>query len=387
MLAQIPYRRLAALFFAYFVYLGAFAPYFSLYLQSVGQTALEIGLLFALMQLMRIGAPHLWASLADRYGWRVRLLQATCAAALVAFAGVFATASFAGLFLVLAAFAFFSSAALPLLDSITLAGLRDRVERYGGVRLWGSIGFIIAVLGAGWILDQVAIANLLWLLVAPLAAMFVLTLTLREAPLPAGRVHEPVWPLFGRREVVVLLAANMLMNAAHGPLYAFFSIYLAGADYDKATIGVLWSLGVVAEIIVFLTAPAWMKRFSAVSILIASFTAAVLRFAVIGWAVDSPAALAGAQLLHAATFGSCHVASVTLINQWFSGARQVRGQAVYLSTAFGFGGFVGALVSGVAWESLGPAWTFTAASGAAALGLLLLVRDAALLRHASQSTA
>jgi PPP family 3-phenylpropionic acid transporter len=144
---------------------------------------------------------------------------------------------------------------------------------------------------------------------------------------------------------------------------------------------------VVAEILVFLAAPAWMKRFSPVDILIVSFALAVARFALIGWAVDAPIALAVAQVLHAATFGSCHVASVALINQWFSGARQVRGQAVYLSAAFGFGGFVGALASGAAWEILGPSWTYTAAAGAAALGLILLVRDARLLRHVSRSTA
>jgi PPP family 3-phenylpropionic acid transporter len=385
--APIPYWRLAALYFGYFVYVGAFAPYFALYLQSIGQTAFQIGLLLSLMQLMRIGAPHLWASLADRHGWRARLLQATCAASLAAFAGTFATTSFAGLFVVLAAFAFFSSAAMPLLDSITLAGLRDRVERYGGIRLWGSIGFIVSVLGAGWILGRVAIANLLWLLAAPLAATFALALTLRDTPAQGARVHEPVWPMLVRRDVVVLLAANVLMNAAHGPLYAFFSIYLAAAGYDTVTIGVLWSLGVVAEILVFLAAPAWMRRFSAVDILIVSFALAVARFALIGWAVDSPVALACAQVLHAATFGSCHMASVALINQWFSGTRQVRGQAVYLSAAFGFGGFVGALASGAAWETLGPAWTYTGASGAAALGLLLLVRDAKLLRRVSVSTA
>lgn len=385
--APIPYWRLAALYFGYFVYIGGFAPYFSLYLQSIGQTAFRIGLLLSLMQLMRIGGPHLWASLADRHGWRARLLQATLAGALAAFAGLFATASFAGLFVVLAAFAFFSSATMPLLDAITLAGLRDRVERYGGIRLWGSIGFIVAVLGAGWILDRVAIANLLWLLVAPLAATLALSLTLRDSPAPGARVHERVWPLLVRRDVVVLLAANVLMNAAHGPLYAFFSIYLADAGYDTATIGVLWSLGVLAEILVFLAAPKWMTRFSAVDILIASFALGVVRFAVIGWAVDSPVALAGAQVLHAATFGSCHVASVALINQWFSGTRQVRGQAVYLSAAFGFGGFLGALASGAAWEPLGPAWTYTAASGAAGLGLILLVRDAKLLRRVSKSTA
>jgi len=381
-----PYRRLAALYFGYFVHIGAFAPYFSLYLQSIGQSALQIGLLFALMQLMRIGAPHLWAALADRRGWRARLLQATLAGALAVFAGVFATTSFPGLVLVLAGFAFFTSATMPLLDAITLAGLRDRVERYGGIRMWGSIGFIVAVLGAGWLLDRVAIANLRWILAVALALTCALSLTLRDAPAPGAAVHEPVLPLLVRRDVLVLLAANVLMNVAHGPLYAFFSIYLAQSGYGTTAIGVLWSLGVVAEIAIFLAAPAWMKRFAAVDILIATFALGVVRFALIAWAVESPAALVLAQVLHAATFGSCHVASVALVNQWFSGARQVRGQAVYLAAAFGFGGFVGALASGAAWEPLGPRWTYTGASGAAALGLVLLLRHAALLRHAPGST-
>jgi PPP family 3-phenylpropionic acid transporter len=183
-----------------------------------------------------------------------------------------------------------------------------------------------------------------------------------------------VWPLLRRRDVLVLLAANVLMNIAHGPLYAFFSIYLADAGYGKTAIGVLWSLGVLAEIGIFMTAPAWMKRFAAVDILIATFALGVVRFALIAWAVDSPAALVLAQVLHAATFGSCHVASVALISQWFPGPRQVRG-------------FVGALASGAAWEAIGPQWTYTAAAAAAGLGMVLLARHAGLLRHASRSTA
>jgi MFS transporter, PPP family, 3-phenylpropionic acid transporter len=223
--------------------------------------------------------------------------------------------------------------------------------------------------------------------VVPLALTLALTLMLRDSPAQGERVHEPVWPLLVRRDVLVLLAANVLMNVAHGPLYAFFSIYLADAGYGKTAIGALWSLGVLAEIGIFMTAPAWMKRFAAVDILIATFALGVVRFALIAWAVDSPAALVVAQVLHAATFGSCHVASVALISQWFPGARQVRGQAVYLSAAFGFGGFVGALASGAAWEAIGPHWTYTAASAAAGLGMVLLMQHASLLRHASRSTA
>jgi PPP family 3-phenylpropionic acid transporter len=385
--ASSTYRRLAAIYFAYFAFIGAFSPYFALYLQSVGQAAWQIGLLLSLMQLMRTMAPFAWATLADRHGWRARLLQATLAAALAAYAGLFVATGFAGLFVVLAVFAFFSSATMPLVESITLTSLRDRIERYGGIRLWGSVGFIAAVLGAGWLLDQVAIANLLWMLVLPLVATLLFACFLRDAPRREPMQREPIWPQAVRPEVVVVLAANVLMNVAHGPFYAFYSIYLAEAGYSKAAIGVLWSLGVIAEIAVFLTAPRWMTRFAAHDILAASVALAVVRFALIGWGIASPALLVIAQLMHAATFGACHMASLALVNQWFTGGRQVRGQALYLSLSFGAGGFLGAAASGALWDAIGPVWTFTAASGVAALGLLVLVRSAKLLRRASKSTA
>jgi PPP family 3-phenylpropionic acid transporter len=339
------------------------------------------------MQLMRIVAPHLWASLADRHGWRARLLQATLAAAIAAFSGVFATASFGGLFVVLAAFAFFSSATMPLVEALTLDALRGRIERYGVIRLWGSVGFIAAVLGVGWALDRIAIANLPWLLLLPLAATLALATTLRDAPQRHAAAPERFLPHALRPEVVALLGANLLMNLAHGPLYAFYSIYLDAAGYSKTAIGALWSLGVVAEIGVFLAAPWWMKRFGAHQVLLACFAAAVARFALIGWGVGSPGLLVVAQLAHAATFGACHMASVALMNRWFAGARQVRGQALYMSVAFGVGGFLGAAASGVAWDAIGPAWTFGAAAAAAGAGLLLLLARAKLLQRVSASTA
>lgn len=384
---RLPHLRLGGIYFAYFVFIGAFAPYFSLYLQSIGQAAWQIGLLLSLMQLMRIVAPHLWASLADRHGWRARLLQATLAAAIACYSGVFATADFAGLFVVLAAFAFCSSATMPLVEAITLAALRDRIEGYGAIRLWGSVGFIAAVLGVGWLLDRIAIANLLWLLLLPLVATLALALTLRDAPGRSAVAAERFLPHALRPQVVALLGANLLMNLAHGPLYAFYSIYLDAAGYSKTAIGALWSLGVLAEIAVFVAAPWWMRRFGARQVLVTCFALAVVRFALIGWGVGRPTLLVVAQLAHAATFGACHVASVALMNRWFAGARQVRGQALYMSVAFGVGGFLGAAASGVAWDTIGPAWTFTAASVAAGAGLLLLVLRAKLLRDVSGSTA
>jgi MFS transporter, PPP family, 3-phenylpropionic acid transporter len=384
---RLPHFRLGGIYFAYFVFIGAFSPYFSLYLQSIGQAAWQIGLLLSLMQLMRIVAPNLWASLADRHGWRARLLQGTLAVAIATYSGVFITTDFAGLFVVLAAFAFFSSATMPLVEAITLTRLRDRIEGYGAIRLWGSVGFIAAVLGVGWLLDRIAIANLLWLLLAPLAATLAFAATLRDAPGPHRAAGERFLPHALRPEVVALLGANLLMNVAHGPLYAFYSIYLDGAGYSKTLIGALWSLGVVAEIAVFLAAPWWMRRFGAYHVLLACFALAVVRFALIGWSVGSLGLLVAAQIAHAATFGACHMASVALMNRWFGGARQVRGQALYMSIAFGVGGFLGTAASGLAWDAIGPAWTFTAASAAAAAGLLLLAARAKLLKQVSAAAA
>jgi PPP family 3-phenylpropionic acid transporter len=129
-----------------------------------------------------------------------------------------------------------------------------------------------------------------------------------------------------------------------------------------------------------------MKRFATPDVLAACFALGVARFALIGWGVDSAALLVVAQLLHGATFGACHVASLALVNRWFSGRRQVRGQALYLSISFGVGGFIGAAASGAAWDAVGPAWTFTGAAAAAAVGLLVIVRQAKLLRRLSGRT-
>ncbi|HEX6006962.1 MAG TPA: MFS transporter, partial [Burkholderiales bacterium] len=94
-MARLPRRRLAGFYFFYFAYLGSFAPFFSLYLEAAGMTAVEIGLLMALPQVTRIIAPHLWGWLADRGPSRLRIVRLTGLAGLVCFLGVFASTAFA----------------------------------------------------------------------------------------------------------------------------------------------------------------------------------------------------------------------------------------------------------------------------------------------------
>ena len=131
------------------------------------------------------------------------------------------------------------------------------------------------------------------------------------------------------------------MTLAHGPQYAFFSLYLVDHGYSKAAVGWMWSFGVIAEIVVFLLMPALMRRYSLSGILLVCFAATAVRFLMIGWGVDSAPVLFAAQLLHGLSFGAYHAAAVTAIHRWFQGAHQVRGQAIYLSVSFGAGGVSG----------------------------------------------
>ena len=372
---MLPYWRLSTYYFFYFAFVGAFSPYFTLYLQAISLTATEIALLMSLMQLLRILAPNMWGWLVERFGGRVTILRLSALMSLVGFSGFFLSTQFGGLLAAMALMAFFWSAALPLIEGLTFSHLGTDTHRYGSIRVWGSCGFIVAVLGLGQALDSVPIEAVLWVTATILAGILACSFTLPESAPPAlERTPSSMLDTLRRREVRAVLAACFLMSAAHGALYVFYSIYLVDNAYDKALVGWMWTLGVAAEILVFMLMPRLTRRFSLRAILIFSFVCAVLRFVLIGWGADSLAVLLFAQLLHGATFGAYHAAAIAVVNLWFPGRLQSKGQALYGSLSFGAGGMLGGLLSGYTWDSLGPEWTFTLGSGFALAGLVCLVR-------------
>ncbi len=369
----VPYWRLSAFYFAYFSYVGVISPYFSLYLASLGLAAAQIGVLLSLSSLTRVIGPNFWGWIADRTQQRARIIGLTLALGGICFAGFFFVRSFWGLFALLLATGFFGSASMPLTESLTLSHLRGAVSSYGSIRLWGSVGFILTVTLVGYALDVFSVASLLWMVLATYALGWACALAVPDAAAAARQTApEPVWTILRRPEVAALLGACFLMSIAHGPLYAFYSIYLVDHGYSKAAVGWMWSIGVIAEILMFLLMPAWMRRHSLSTILRVCFAATAARFLMIGWGVDSAPILLAAQLLHGLSFGAYHAAAVTAIHRWFQGAHQVRGQAIYLSVSFGAGGVLGSACSGLGWGSIGPAWTFSAAAFAALAGYALL---------------
>jgi len=359
--------RLGAFYFAFFVYAGLMVAYFPPYLAARGLGAAEIALVLALPQLVRVFAPAAWGWIADRSGALRAIVVLSCAANAACFALLPHAQGVAAMAWLVGATSLASAAALPLVEAITLGALAGQPGRYGPIRLWGSVGFIAAVLGGGAWLDFHAVETLPAALVGFSVAALIVALALPASSAPASARGSSV-PL--APAAAALLAAAFCMALGHGALYAFLTLHLQRAGYSGSLIGVLWTLGVLAEIGVFLFLPKLFRRATLASILIVSCALGVARYLAIAWAVEWLALIVVAQLLHAATFGSFHAAALAAVHRVFPPQAHARGQTLFSSLGYGAGGAAGALLAGWAWEASGPGLAFSLCAIAALAGLL-----------------
>jgi PPP family 3-phenylpropionic acid transporter len=370
----IPYWSLSGFYFFHFAFIGAFAPYWSLYLKSISFSAFQIGVLMSLLHVTRVFAPAAWGWLADHTGKRLLIVQLAAITGLISYCGVFFGESFVWMATTMALMSFFWSASLPLIEATTLSYLGESTARYGRIRAWGSLGFIFAVIAVGYLLDAMDITALLW---AVLGFKLGIVICSRQIPETEIMLHPAeglsVRQIFKRPEVLAFFAACFLMALAHGPYYTFYSIYLVEHGYSKSIVGWLWATGVICEIGVFFLMPQLMHRFCLKQIMAFSFICAIARFLMIGWGVEWPVMILLAQILHAATYGAHHAAAMMVVHHFFRGRHQAKGQALYTSLTFGLGGAFGGIFSGYIWEGLGPALTFTISAVAVLLGLGLVM--------------
>ena len=371
----MPYWRLSGFYLFYFATLGALIPYWSLYLKSLGFGPAEIGELMALLTATKIVAPNVWGWISDHTGRRMPIVRLASLLTALSFAAVFFVQGFWWLALVMVLFSFFWNASLPQLEVTTLAYLGDNAHRYSTIRLWGSIGFIIAVVTLGRLFDHHGPELLPYVLLVLLAGIWLMSLQVPEREVSLAHIdHEPLRQVLKRPEVLGFLGMCFLMAASHGPYYTFYTIYLQEHGYTRSVIGQLWALGVVAEIGVFLVIHRLLPRFGLRAILLTSIALATLRWLLIGSFVDHLAMLIFAQLLHAASFGSYHAAAIHLVSKFFTGRHRGRGQALYSSLGLGAGGAIGSLYSGYLWVSLGPTWAFTIAAALSAGAFVVVWR-------------
>lgn len=365
----VPYWRLSGFYFFYFASLGVLVPYWSLYLKSLGYNSFTIGGLVAILAATKLVAPYIWGWLADHTRRSMLIIRVTSVLALLSFLLVFVNQQLWWLTFVMLLFSFFWNATLPQFEAITLNHLGDDAHHYSMIRLWGSLGFIVIAVLVGGLLESVE-ADIIPLIVLITFVLIVLSsFTVPERLNIPHTDHSPIWHVIKQPKVLAFLAVCFLMLCSHGPYYTFYTIYLQEQGYSSRMIGVLWAVGVLAEVVIFLLMHRLLPVFGARKLLITTLLLTTLRWLIIGFFVTDLSMLFLAQLIHAFSFGVFHAVGISLVHEYFTGSHQGRGQALYSSVSFGAGVAVGSLISGLLWDQWGAGVLFMFASCCTLLAL------------------
>ena len=344
-------------FFLYFAYVGLVSPYASLFFLERGFSVIEIAVLMSMLQITRIVGPFSWGWLSDYLSDRINIIRFCACLAAVTFLCIFFLQSYIAFFIWMFVLHTILSSLMPLGESATVHALfKDNSfdKRYGRLRLWGSIGFIVMVLFAGELFQRKGIELYSVVGAVVLVMLALVTFRLHEPKMERRKMvkGELLIVLFNP-DVRWFLLSGFFMIFAHAALYVFFSLYLADLGYDKFQIGLFWALGVAAEVFFFYFQSKVLSRLDAEVVLQIAFGIGVFRFILIAF-FPVTWVLILAQLMHAATFGAHHSAATKLLQRWFTGPLQARGQALMATVSYGLGGTLGGLVAGWLWDATQP---------------------------------
>ncbi|MBL4712656.1 MAG: MFS transporter [Gammaproteobacteria bacterium] len=370
----VPYWRLSSFYFFYFASVGVLVPYWSLYLKSLGFTSLTIGVLVAILPATKLIAPFIWGWVADYTRRSMLIIRIGSVLTLLSFLLVFLDQQLGWLVFAMLLFSFFWNATLPQFEAMTLNHLGNDTHRYSMVRLWGSLGFIVTAVLIGDLLQDYDAEVIPLVVLITFVIIAITSFTVPEKLNTPHANHSPIWHVIKQPKVLAFLAVCFLMLCSHGPYYTFYTIYLEELGYDSHMIGILWAVGVLAEVIVFLLMHRLLPLFGIRKLLFVTFLLTTARWLIIGFFANDLSMLFLAQLIHAFSFGVFHSVGISLAHAYFTGSHQGRGQAIYSSMSFGAGVAVGSLISGLLWDQWGASGLFSFAACCTILALFIVWR-------------
>jgi PPP family 3-phenylpropionic acid transporter len=352
----IPFAAVSA---SYFAHIGFFNPYFPLWLKELGFGLVAISILTSVQAATRLFAPYGWGWLSDHTGERVKLLRYGASMALVCACLLFIDLRPIGLGLVLLAMFTLTSSMMPMSEAamahLVSQGGAFNAKRYGRVRLFGSLGFLVTVFMAGAWFEHFGMQHFPAWTVLSLAAVTVsvwLLPDLKEA-VTHHEENAAVWPVLTQEPVKWFFITAFFHVLSHIGVYVFFSLYLDSLGYSKVWIGMLWAVSVIVEIVWFFTQAKWMPRLPLTAWLVVCSGAMVLRMGLTAQWADVLWVLLIAQALHALTFAANHTVCIALLSHHFPGRLRGRGQALYTVIAYGFPGVLGGLAGGLLSDRFG----------------------------------
>lgn len=357
----------AAQYFTYFGVLGIYLPFFNLYCYHLGFNGAQIGLISGIRSVALVVFPLVWGIVADRYRRRRAIYLVCTITSTLVWTLLLFTRDFPVMLAVIAAYGIFYAPIISFLEAIALDTLGDGKGRYGHLRAWGSVSFILVVLLMGHLMERFSVSLVVPLILAGSVIHGALAFFIRPG------MTDPRTTRFGDAfgllswQTTLFLIAGFLMLFSHGTYYGFFSIHLEELGLGKPFIGIAWAVAVLAEIVVMVNSQRIFSRFSLESVLITAFVAAALRWAVLG-ATGHPGVILASQTLHAMSYAAFHMASILYIDRQASGSAKTLGQAINNSLSYGLGLMAGFLVNGALYDRWGADGLFRMSAAAAVLG-------------------
>jgi MFS transporter, PPP family, 3-phenylpropionic acid transporter len=367
-------RRLSFFYGTTFGMLGSYLPFFPVWLKAVGIEASWIGIITAVPAVTRFTVLPLITAFAERRRMTRNAIVVTAFATALGLTVVGTQHQALPLFLVFAVTCCLWTSTAPLTDAYALRGVVRYGLNYGPLRLWGSAAFVVGALLCGLFIDVIAPERLIWIIAATagLAALASLGLP----PLEAPKTSEPETSEPGHRGAATLLrdggflaiiVASALIQGSHAAYYIFASIVWKQAGLGGLTIALLWSLGVVAEIVMFALSPRFTLP-SAALVVIGGLSA------VARWIITAQqppiAILAAVQLAHGLTFGLTQVGTMGLLVHHVPGHVMTRGQG-YLAACSGIVASSTAILCGIVYARYGQGVYYVMAAMAASGAIVM----------------
>lgn len=314
----------------YFVY-GAYVPFWSLWLESKGISAEQIGLLIGLGLGIRFAGNLLIMGRANRASLLIPTCRYLAVLSLLCYLGFYWVDSFWALLALMLVANFIYPTLLPLSEALAARMMLQVKLDYGKVRLWGSAAFIVGSTlvgalvqhyGASWVLHAMILGLLLltglsWLPMSPAP---------QDAPSSGNKIGFR--SLLTDRSFLIFLLVVSLLQGSHAAYYGFSALYWKAHGYAENVIGYLWALGVMAEIGMFAFSRRLLKGFSYQQLFFIGGLGCVLRWTLLANTTEL-AWLLVAQLLHAVTFCVSHLGAIRYMTQQLPAEQVIPAQTLY----------------------------------------------------------
>jgi PPP family 3-phenylpropionic acid transporter len=375
--------RLSSFYAAYFLVVGTVLPFLPVWLEARGLSSREIALIVSVPMVMRVLFTPFIALHAGRFGSLARSIAVLSALAALPMLLLSRVESFAAILLVVAASALFWNPVMPLTEALAMAGVRKGSTAYGRMRLWGSWSFIAANLGGGAVLSWLSPDAAAGLIAGAYAIGAMAALAVRDPPVDAPAPSVPPG-LHGaalaerlRSPVAVFIAAAAVAQASHAVFYAFGTVHWQALGIGLGAAGVLWAVGVLAEIVLFAASPRALAAFTPAGLIALGAAGGMLRWGAFALEPDWGGYFV-LQVLHAFSFGAVHLGIVHLLGEEAGARPGASLQAIYFT--------VSGAVLGIAIFMAGPLYAalgglaYLPMAGLAAAGLLLALGGIALRR-------